>query len=252
MDFLRQFAGLLGTPLVVALLVGAIGVALSRIRRPRAAGGLFLLSVVTAYVGSLDPVGNLLLVPLERQYPVLRESELPPGLRYIVVLGSSYSPGEGVPISAALDREGLARCMEGLVLARRVRTAQVVVTGGAPDGRAPPALGCAALAGSLGLADGAMVVLPMGVNTQGEARAVAGLVGAEAFALVTSASHMPRAMRYMERAGVRAIPVPVGHLADLSHWGGLTDLLPGSRGLRKTETALHEYLGLASLSLGIG
>ena len=252
MDFLRQFAGLMATPLVVALLAGAMAAALYRSRRRRVAGYLFLLAAMTAYLGSLDPVGNLLLAPLERQYPVLRERELPPGLRYIVVLGSSYSPGEGVPISAALDREGLARCMEGIVLARRVRAAQVVVTGGAPPGRVPPALGCAALARALGVADDAIIVLPVGVNTQGEARAIAGLVGAEVFALVTSASHMPRAMRHMERAEVRAIPVPVGHLADSSLWVGLTDLLPGSRGLRKTETALHEYLGLASLSLGIG
>lgn len=241
----------MATPLLVALIAGLVGVLFHRYRRPRAAGYLFLSAAMAAYLGSLDPVGDFLLAPLERQYPLLHERELPAGLRYLVVLGSSYSPGDDVPISATLDREGLARCVEGLALAQRFRTAQLVLTGGAPPGRAPVAVGCAALARELGMPEDSIVVLPAGMNTQGEARAIAEMVGDKAIVLVTSASHMPRAMRHMERAGIRAVPSPAGHLSGSSPAGVFAGLVPGSRGLRKTEMALHEYFGLASLFLGI-
>ena len=76
------------------------------------------------------------------------------------------------------------------------------------------------------------------------------LLGSQPFLLVTSAYHMPRAMRQMRRAGAAAIPAPGQQLVRVKtgiEWG---KLIPGSAGLGKTERAFHEYLGLLAMTFG--
>ena len=112
-------------------------------------------------------------------------------------------------------------------------------------------LGYARLAADLGIDPAAIVVMDRAVDTEQEAREVAALLGQTPFVLVTSAYHMPRAMRLMRRAGTHPIPAPTGQILRAQHAAERFGLIPGSRGLRKTETALHEYLGLAAIGLRV-
>ena len=195
-------------------------------------------------------MGDALLGPLEREYPPLQDGSLP-AVGYVVVLGSGYEPRDGIPVTAALDEDGLVRIVEGVRLMRRLGAVKLVVSGGAPPGRTPPAFGYAKLARGLGVDDASLVVLSGSLDTSAEARSVAALLGAAPFILVTSAYHMPRAMRLMERAGAHPFPAPTGQLVNESANGGWSSLLPTSGGLGKTERALHEYLGLAALAVGV-
>ena len=83
-----------------------------------------------------------------------------------------------------------------------------------------------------------------------QSQAVSGVVGSSSFILVTSAYHMPRAMRLMQRAGLHPIAAPTGQRVGgpPRAWFGL---LPTSGGLESTERALHEYFGLGALNLGL-
>jgi uncharacterized SAM-binding protein YcdF (DUF218 family) len=62
---------------------------------------------------------------------------------------------------------------------------------------------------------------------------------------------MPRAMRLMQRAGQHPIPAPTGQRVGGSLGTGPHRWLPTSTGMRDTEIALHEYLGLAAIALGV-
>jgi len=62
---------------------------------------------------------------------------------------------------------------------------------------------------------------------------------------VTSAYHMPRAVRLMQLAGAHPIPAPTGQLAPRQLDFGALAWIPRSGSLHKTERALHEYMGLA-------
>jgi uncharacterized SAM-binding protein YcdF (DUF218 family) len=157
-------------------------------------------------------------------------------------------PRAGLPLTAALDEDGLARVVEGIRLKHRV-AAKLILSGGAPPGQTPSALGYAALARSLGVDDSSIVVISDPLDTRQEAAAVAALLGTSPFLLVTSAYHMPRAMWLMERAGARPIPAPTGQRANRSR-ASWREWLPSGGGLRKTERALHEYVGLAALAVG--
>jgi uncharacterized SAM-binding protein YcdF (DUF218 family) len=248
MEILKQLVGLLAGPLIVSSALSAT--ALVRwIRRRRSTVWLLALAAAVGYLGSTRVVGDSLLWPLERQYPPLAEHRLP-AVSYIVVLGSDYTPRDNVPVTAALDHDGLARIVEGIGLARRLGDVKLIVSGGGSSGRSS-ALGYAQLARELGVSDAALVMVDGPRDTAAEARAIAELIGQAPFALITSASHMPRAVRLMERCGAHPIAVPTGQLVD----GSLADWrawIPDAAGLLRTERAVHEYLGLAALAAGVG
>jgi hypothetical protein len=63
---------------------------------------------------------------------------------------------------------------------------------------------------------------------------------------------MPRAMQEMQRRGLRPIPAPTAHRYAFSAEFGLGSVMPGGDSLRRSERALHEYLGLLALQLGVG
>jgi uncharacterized SAM-binding protein YcdF (DUF218 family) len=203
-------------------------------------------------LAAIAPVSNPLLGHLEHSYAPLAQDKPLPAVGFVVVLGSDYTPHDGVPVTAALDEEGLVRIVEGIRLVRQLHTAHLVVSGGAPPGRMPPALGYAELAREFGVGDSSLIVLDTALDTRAEARAVASLLGAMPFLLVTSASHMPRAMRLMERAGAHPIPAPTGQRVSGLALAGWRSWLPTADGLRKTERALHEYSELVALAAGLG
>jgi uncharacterized SAM-binding protein YcdF (DUF218 family) len=249
-EALRRALEILATPLVAALLLSlAAGVAWGRGRR-RIAASLWLCAGLGVYALSLVPVGDAMLEPLERRYPWSATQPLPV-VRYVVVLGSGYAPRAGVSPAGALDSEGLVRIVEGVRAMRRLQGARLIVSGGGPAGREPAAHGYAQLAADLGIEATSIIVLDHSLNTAAEARSVAQATAGEPFLLVTSAWHMPRAMRLMARARARAIPLPTGQRTGEPCEPRWSCLLPSATGGRRTELAIHEYLGLAALDLGL-
>jgi uncharacterized SAM-binding protein YcdF (DUF218 family) len=249
---IKQLVGAVATPLVLALFIGAAAGVCRLGRRGRVVPWLMGLAAVVAYLGAISPVGDALLGPLERQYAPLRDDQPLPLVGYVVVLGSGYAPRAGIPVTAALDEEGLVRVVEGVRLVRQRGIAKLVVSGGAPAGKTPSALGYAVLARSLGVDAASLVVLDDSLDTAGEARAIEMAVGATPFILVTSAYHMPRAVRLMRRAGLQPIPAPTGQRVNPPQGFAPGRWLPNSGDLQKCERALHEYLGLVALALTPG
>ncbi len=243
----KQFLESLATPLVGASLLALLAGGLSVARQSRVSRWLLLTAALIAYAGATPFVGRALITPLESRYPPL-QTPPPPSVRYVVVLGSAYNPHNGIPVTAALYGDGLVRIVEGIRLVRQMPGATLIVSGGAVDGP-PAASGYAQLAIDLGLEKSSVTALTDPLDTASEARDVVALIGAQPFLLVTSASHMPRAMRLMQRAGARPIPAPTLQRASANYNWHL--FLPSSDGLRDSEHALHEYLGLAAMSVGI-
>jgi uncharacterized SAM-binding protein YcdF (DUF218 family) len=245
--FVKGVEAVVGAPLAVAMLMAIAGAIVRS--RPRARRSLFVCALVVAYLGSISVVGDALIGSLESRYAPLGSDH--PAPQAVVVLGSGFRPHDGVPITAALDGDGLIRLVEGVRLALQDPSIQLVVSGGAPPGKSAPALGYAELARSLGIADARLVILSSGENTAAEARAIAQLMGNKPFFLVTSAYHMPRAIRQMQRVGASAIPAPTGQLTGSVRGYGWRSWIPTSDGLGKSERAVHEYLGLLAFTLGL-
>jgi uncharacterized SAM-binding protein YcdF (DUF218 family) len=248
-SILKPAAWLLNDPLMLALICTAVGLVLLRGSRRRLGVWVIGGAAVLAYLASTTLVGNALLAPLERQYPAFEPAQAA-AVHDIVVLGSGYDPHDQIPVTGALDPDGLARIVEGVRLAHMRPDSRLLVSGGALPGHSPIALGYARLAADLGIEPSALVTMDRALNTDQEAREVAALLGHSPFILVTSAYHMPRAVMLLRRAGANPVPAPTGqivHARQDERFG----FIPGSRGLHRTETALHEYMGLAAARLRV-
>lgn len=99
---------------------------------------------------------------------------------------------------------------------------------------------------------GESIMITVGVrNTAAEAAALAVFAARlhwKHVLLVTSASHMPRAMRLFRQCPAEIVPVPVAYQTPArgvpSADFGLAGLLPQAEALAISERALREYLGL--------
>jgi uncharacterized SAM-binding protein YcdF (DUF218 family) len=222
--------------------------------RPRAAIGVAASGVVLLYLSAIQPVTDLLARPLESRFPPLTKAQLPQGIAGIAVLGAGYTPHDGVPITAALSSAGLARVAEGVRLAKSYGgNVRLVLSGGVPPDpvRVPSARGYAIFARDMGIDPASIVVLDQSINTSDEVRTLAKLFGKEPFLLVTSATHMTRAMLLFKDTDAHPIPAPtaqrVGEPVDI-----LSALVPKSRNLTITEAAIHEYIGILATKAGAG
>jgi uncharacterized SAM-binding protein YcdF (DUF218 family) len=240
---LHQVIDALATPLMIAFMIAVVACICRLSGRRQIATWLLVSSLAVIYVSAIRPISSALLARLENRYAPLSDDASLPAVEFVVVLGSGYTPHDGVPVTAALDEDGLVRIAEGIRLLHRLKNAHLVVSGGAPPGQIPPALGYALLARDLGVSDSSLIVLDRALDTKAEAKSVFAYLGAIPFLMVTSAYHMPRAMRLMEQTGARPIPAPTGQKVNGSTPPGWRSLLPTAEGLRKTDRAIHEYLG---------
>ena len=88
------------------------------------------------------------------------------------------------------------------------------------------------------------------LNTFEESIAVKNLIGnKKSIILVTSAFHMKRAKLIFEKKGFKVIPYKVDYRSPPNISLNFIDFLPSSNGLRRTEIALRELLGLLYYSL---
>jgi uncharacterized SAM-binding protein YcdF (DUF218 family) len=239
-------------PLPICLVLLIAGLSLRRGGRARAANIAFALSAALGLLSAYGPLANGLLRPLESRYPaVLDASILNPAPHYIVVLGSGYRPRPGLPVTAALDADSLVRLFEAVRLWRELPGAVLVLSGGAIRGEPPIARGYATAASALGIPADAMLLSDLPVDTGSEIRALRQQVGEAPVLLVTSAAHMPRAMALCARYGVHALAAPTGNLTEPNPGARAWLALPSAGALHRTESAIHEYLGLLALRFGV-
>lgn len=251
-DLLKILAASLIMPFPICLALWCLGgvAFLSGCRRLAIglpAGGFMLL-----LLASWDPVANRLLSPLEERYPPLLDvSQVSDEPLPIVVLGSGWYPSEYRSITSELHHSSLVRLVEGIRLWRQRPEAQLIVSGASRRMSLPPvAEGYAEAAMALGVPEDRLTLLDTPIDTGQEAYAAKSELGEGArLLLVTSASHMPRAMRHFERAGLVPTAVPTQHLLLGRDTGMRHGLLPSASALRKTERAIHEYMGLIVLEL---
>ena len=146
---------------------------------------------------------------------------------------------------------GMVRLSEGVRLWRQLPTgSQLIVSGGSLPHEPPIALGYAVAAESLGVPADAIIILPEATDTGMETRAIHLRIGDAPVLVVSSAAHMPRVMKLAALDDLQAIPAPTGNLSDPGAQGFRLRLVPSATALRKSETALHEYLGLLALAHG--
>jgi len=231
---------LMPLPLGVAFIVLAL-ILLYRDKLQKAKFVL-LFTVVWFFLFSYSPFVDLLLKPLESTYATLQQA--PKEVKYIYVLGGGHDTDGSLPITSQVKESSVVRLNEGIRLYRQLQgNAKIIVSGhsGSYDPNSHAVMQ-EKLAMALGVPKGHIILRPDPRDTQEEAMAAKDLVGDEPFILVTSASHMARAMKCFTDEGLTPLPAPTNHLASLQH-PDYTHLF-SSHALFKSRILFHEYLGL--------
>jgi uncharacterized SAM-binding protein YcdF (DUF218 family) len=189
---------------------------------------------------------NALLRPLEHRYPRLDVAHLgagAPDLTFIAVLGGWADHDPDVPVSSHLSPGQMVRLIEGVRLHRAIPGSKLILSGDNDS-----AEGMAEVAEALGVSAQDILRLTEPRDTEEESQQIAPIVGSHRFILVTSASHMPRAMGLFRKRGLHPIAAPTDYLAP-RHQLEPDDFFPDGYKLFKSQTAFYEYLGLAWATL---
>ncbi len=239
---LKKFIGGLLLPLPFLLLM--MGVALCLLwftRWQKSAKALMSVSWLILLLISLQPVADKMLKPIEDTYPTWRGTEK---VDYIVVLGGGYTWNPKWAPSSNLISNSLPRVAEGVSLWQANPGAKMIFTGArAMTNPVSTAEAGARVAESLGVPRSQIMTLDEPKDTEEEAAAVAKAIGQQPFLLVSSASHLPRAVIFFRNAGLQPIPAPANQLAiesPLNPWERIT---PSPVWLMHSDRVAYETLG---------
>uniref|UniRef100_A8GCI5 Envelope biogenesis factor ElyC n=1 Tax=Serratia proteamaculans (strain 568) TaxID=399741 RepID=A8GCI5_SERP5 len=238
---LKKFIGAILMPLPALLLLMGLALLLLWFTRWQKSGKvIFTLSWLFLLLFSLQPVADRLLRPIESEYVTYRGND---PVNYIVVLGGGYTFNPDWAPSSNLIGNSLPRVTEGVRLYLAHPGAKMVFTGAGSPKTLSNAATAAQVAESLGVPRSDIVLLDRPLDTEQEALQVSKLVGQQPFILVTSANHLPRAMRFFEAKGLHPIPAPANQLAISSQLNIWDRVVPSAMFLGHSERAWYETLG---------
>lgn len=236
---LKKVVGRLFFPLSIVLELLVLAVLWKKRRRQ-----ILVAAAALLYLFALDPVGYVLLRPLESRHDPVAAAAVNPQVRTIVVLsGGSWEMEALTPVDR-LSGESLKRLLEGVRLCRLLPAAQLVLSGGSYRGETPEAVRMEQAAIALGVPRERILIESASWDTSDQARLLKARLEKAPFYLVTSASHMPRAMRLFKRAGARPLAAPADFRA-IPPLLEFRSACPSAEALANTEIAFYEYLGLA-------
>jgi uncharacterized SAM-binding protein YcdF (DUF218 family) len=246
---LSKTFGLLALPTNFMIVLGLVGAILMLTRFALLGRKILAVAILLLAIAGFTPTGNVLLAPLEDRFPNWDASKgAPDG---IVVLGGPIDPDlsliHGMPITLG----GADRLIQAAALARRYPNARLLFTGGSANlvsTGAKEADQAAEVFESLGIAKERLTLERQSRNTYENAvfsKAMVMPKQGERWLLVTSAYHMPRSVGLFRKAGFPIEPYPVDwRVSNISDFE-----IFAVQGLRRTDIAVREWVGLATYRL---
>lgn len=237
-------------PLPLCLGISFMGLFLLCFTQRQRLGKAFIsIGLITLMLLSYGFISDRLLRPLESRYaPYVGEgaADIPKHpVRFVVVLGGSHTSDPKLPLTSQITDSSLVRLAEGIQIYRKQPGSKLVLSGGKVFDPVPNAEVMAGLARDLGVDRDDIIVESRPKDTNDEACIMKPIVGSAPFFLVTSASHMPRAMALFKKLGMNPIPAPTRHRVKSNQALGPGSFFPNAGDLHKSETAVYEYLGIA-------
>ncbi len=245
----RDFFGYMLTPmfLLFFVLLCLIIYLFSRERGRVAkhAGIVLLLLWIGLYAVSTLWLPKLMITQFEQQYA--RVKQVDSNIHWVVVLGGGARSNASIPASDALSCASLKRVLEGVRLYHELPDAKLILSGaGTAEPEHTVAVRLMAFADSLQIPRADQVLEADSINTADEARLIKPLVGDAPFYLVTSALHMPRAMKLFKQQGLHPIAAPCDYLfvqSEAKKKETWKHFLPSENNIMRFNVAWHEYLG---------
>lgn len=243
---LSKMATAFVTPLGFCIAIALAGLLLLLGKWRRSGLVCVAVAIIGLWLAATPLVARMSLGALEQRYPVLT-AETSPTADIAIVLGGG-TRGPAAPRPGADLGEASDRVLFAAELYRAGKARRIVVSGGnLPWGAEtePEAETIRKLLIFWGVPETAIVAAGGSRTTAENAREVQALwpqLGASSALLVTSASHMPRALAAFRKAGLPVTPAATD-VRIVHQPFDLLDLLPDSDALDQTSDAVKEVIG---------
>lgn len=223
----------------------------------KAFANLLVMAMLAILLLSQSQLSSLIGGSLEQRYSANHQPI--EGECTVMVLGSGHSALAGLSATQQLSPTALARLTEGVrqlnlktalagdtadASADNSKSCRLVVSGWNGGNEGPSHAEVMAMAAQeLGVAESQLISFPEAKDTIEELLSMKNLIGETPFRLVTSATHMPRAMMIATGLGLNPQAAPGNFLADEDYWWRLS-----ADNLALSQAAIHEYVGMLWLN----
>jgi uncharacterized SAM-binding protein YcdF (DUF218 family) len=194
----------------------------------------------------------LLIGSLESRYgvfeePLSRERAAP---LHILVLGSGHVSDARLPANNQLSLNSLGRLAEGIRIHHQHPGSLLILSsfGGYDTVSNAEVMYQAALL--MGVKAESMVIIPEPENTRQEALAYRERFGlSHPLVIVTTATHIPRAMIWFRKAGLNPVPAPTSHALKKSTTARPRWWIPSPENIALVDRAVYEYAGIVQAKI---
>jgi len=240
--------------IVVVLLIA--GILLHFMRKHSRLGHRLLISgAVLFLVFIFTPLSELLILKLERQFPPMLVPPASPKMDRIVVLSGYGEENPAFPVTSSVTEETVYCMAEGVRLYRLMPGAKLVFSGGVLRKGDKSVAGIMAdFVQQMGVPRQDIFLEENSLDTYQNMVEVKKLVGASPFILVTSASHLRRAVGVARKLEMNPWPAPA-FIRTSQHYPLGTRVIeyvgtffmhfrhPSYERLSALQRAYHEYMG---------
>lgn len=242
---LASIASTFSSPLVHSFILFVIFKALSHTKiKPTLFGYLSIVPLLWLFICSMTYPSVLLIKHLEDKYPAIHiQSEEWQKTEAIVVLACNHFEDDDFPFVSRWPNCSLQRNLHAALMYRE-HSMPIFLAGdilGSTD-RYSQASHNKYFFERMGVNSADIFTVPRGTNTETEVDALVSILDGRYISLVTSASHLPRAVFYFEEKNIKVLPIPVEHFSRKNVQPVVG--LPNAASLYRSERAIHEYLGL--------
>ncbi len=235
---LKKLLSIFLMPLSISLILFFIGLYFLFSKSYKKAKLFLSVSFLWLFLISYSPFSNALIKPLENEYKAYLDIDS--SIEYVLVLGSGHITNKEISPHSQLSSSALMRLTEGIRIFKKLDNGKLIVSGYGGDDITPHAIISKEVAISMGIDEKDILTQEEAKDTYEEAQYVKKFVGDKTFILVTSAYHMPRAMKLFKENGLNPIAAPTDFLQEKE----LKILSsPNANNVRKTQLAMHEYIG---------
>ena len=210
-------------PLSIGLILGIIGLWFLYKNSFKKAKIFLTISLIWIFIIGYLPFTNTLLHPLESQYKILKD--IPKDVKYILLLGGDWQN----------------RGWEVLRLYHLIPNCKIITSGYRSGKKIPEAIITAKILIDSGIPKQDIIIHPKPKDTREEALKIKSMIGKKKFIIITSASHMPRAIKLFNKVGLYPISASTAYFEK-----DYSKPISFSNGynISNTEKAWHEYIGL--------
>ncbi|WP_353684097.1 YdcF family protein [Thermodesulfovibrio sp. 3907-1M] len=195
---------------------------------------LAILSALFVYLISIEPVKDLLLYPLEKNYTVTEKLNADA----IVILGG------GIYSLNSFTEDTSNRLLAGYRVYKKTRL-PIIVSGSALEGKTPDSTAMAEMLKELGVESDKIIEESKSKDTAQNARYVSEICKEKNFKrviLITSAYHMERAVKLFKKTGLVILPYPADFKRS-NHYN-IYSFLPKFGNFSLSSKAIREYIAL--------